>query len=109
VSVLITTMLSLASGLSMHIYVPMTACIIFFGPWTTYNAFKLHELAQDSYSRYRYLELAAKMYITYGCTVGGLVLVSRIANDSIESENCKNLVFCHKKSLSITYAPSSNR
>ncbi|KAM8715789.1 hypothetical protein ACLKA7_002780 [Drosophila subpalustris] len=106
VSVLITTMVSLASGLSMHIYVPMTACLIFFGPWTTYNACRLHLTAQDRSSRFRYLEMAAQMYITYGCTVGGLVMVSRIANESIESENCKSLVFCHKKSF--TYEPPSN-
>lgn len=108
VTVLITTMISLASGLSMHIYVPMTACIILFGPWVTYNAFRLHTIAQDRYSRFRYLDIAAKMYITYGCTVGGLVMASRIADEAIESENCKSLVFCHKKSLSITYASSSN-
>ncbi|KAL7741985.1 hypothetical protein ACLKA6_012188 [Drosophila palustris] len=106
VSVLITTMVSLASGLSMHIYVPMTACLIFFGPWTTYNACRLHLTAQDRSSRFRYLEMAAQMYIAYGCTVGGLVMVSRIANESIESENCKSLVFCHKKFF--TYEPPSN-
>jgi len=98
VSVLITAIVSLASGLSMHIYVPLTACIMFFGPWTTYNSFRLHTTAQDRYSRFRYLELAAKMYITFGCTVGGMVIVSRITNESIESENCKSLVFCQRKS-----------
>ncbi|XP_051858740.1 uncharacterized protein LOC127565226 [Drosophila albomicans] len=94
-SVLITTMVSLVSGVCMRFYMLMTACLIFFGPWTTYNAFKLHSVAEDMTCRFKYLEHAAKMFITYGCTVGGLVIVSRIAIETIESENCKSRIFCN--------------
>lgn len=107
ITVFLTSTLALLTGLAMHLYLPLTFCVTLFGPWTMYNTFRLHVISRDRYSRFGYLEQAAKMYIAFGCTVGGLVVVSRIANDSIESESCRAVAFCHKRSDSITYGPGN--
>lgn len=105
ISVLITSTIALITRLAMHLYVPLTVCQMLFGPWTMYNAFQLHAIPRESYRRYSFLKPAAQMYIAFGCTVGGLVVVSRIANDAIEIESCKSAVFCQKRSISLTYGP----
>ncbi|XP_064547648.1 uncharacterized protein LOC135434855 [Drosophila montana] len=107
VTVFVTSTLALLTGLAMHLYLPLTFCVTLFGPWTMYNTFRLHKISRDIYSRFGYLEQAAKMYIAFGCTVGGLVVVSRIASDSIESESCRGVAFCHMRSVSITYGPGN--
>ncbi|XP_023160672.2 uncharacterized protein LOC111592588 [Drosophila hydei] len=103
ISVLVTSTVALVTSLAMHLYVPLVICLMLFGPWTMYNAFHLHGDLRDSYWRCSYLRQAAKMFITFGCTVGGLVVVSHIAHESIEIKRCMSLVFCDKESLSLTY------
>ncbi|XP_017858414.1 PREDICTED: uncharacterized protein LOC108610678 [Drosophila arizonae] len=107
ISVLITSTIALVTRLAMHLYVPLTVCQMLFGPWTMYNAFQLHAIPRESYRRYSFLKQAAQMYIAFGCTVGGLVVVSHIANDAIEIESCKAVVFCEKRSISLTYGPGN--
>ncbi|XP_030243182.1 uncharacterized protein LOC115563798 [Drosophila navojoa] len=107
ISVLITSTVALVTRLAMHVFVPLTICQMMFGPWTMYNAFQLHAIPRESYRRYSFLKQAAQMYIAFGCTVGGLVVVSRIANDAIEIESCKAVVFCGKRSISLTYGPGN--
>ncbi|EDV94038.1 uncharacterized protein LOC6570140 [Drosophila grimshawi] len=102
-TVVLISALALITGLAMHCYVPLCVNLMVFGPWTMYNTHKLHAISREYITEYSYLHLAAKMYIAYGCTVGALVIVYRITNTAIESEDCQDVMFCQKRSMIHTF------
>ncbi|ALC39956.1 CG16825 [Drosophila busckii] len=102
-TVVVAAVVALGSGLAMRFYVPITVSLIVFGPWAMYNAQKLHRTARLGYSRLCYLEAAAQMYVNFGCTVGGLVLVTRLAKQAMDPEGCSSQIFCARRHLSPEY------
>lgn len=100
ISIVISSIIALTTDLSLHIYIPMIIIMMLFGPWTIYNVQCLHMVANDDFSRFKYLEFGAKMYMTYGCSIAGLIVAIRFA-DYMESESCKHTVFCQRNSVSI--------
>lgn len=99
ISIVFSAIIALATDLALHIYIPLTVILI-FGAWTIYNVQCLHLVSLDEFSRFKYMEFAAKMHITYGSSVAGLIVATRLAN-YLESEDCKHSVFCSRTSLSL--------
>lgn len=99
ISIVFSALIALATDLALHIYIPLTV-ILMFGAWTIYNVQRLHQVSLDESSRFKYIEFAAKMNITYGSSVACLIMATRLGNH-LESEDCKHSVFCTRASLSL--------
>ncbi|XP_068151162.1 uncharacterized protein [Drosophila tropicalis] len=101
ISVLIGAIIAMCIGLAVRFYIPLTVCMIIFGPWAMYNSQNVNRVKRMGYCNRNYMAAAVKMYINYACTVGATVLVYRISVESVEDEACKNSVICEKRSFHI--------
>lgn len=101
-SIFITAIIALITNLALHIYVPLTVSMMFFGPWAMYNVQDLHRMAYDEFARYRYLAYSTKFYITYGFTIVGLVVANRFAYQ-FETDQCKKSIFCPREIVGLSF------
>lgn len=83
--VFVVSGVALGCGLQMRYYVPLSLCVIIFGPWAMYNSQCLFvPRKRIGYLSHQYLEAASKMFINYACTVGGIVFAYRLAAESLD-------------------------
>ncbi|EDW76121.1 uncharacterized protein Dwil_GK14836 [Drosophila willistoni] len=99
ISVLGVAIIAMSIGLAVRFYIPLSVCMIIFGPWAMYNSQNVNRVKRMGYCNRSYLVAAVKMYINFACTVGATVLVYRVAVESVEDEACKNTVICSKRSF----------
>ncbi|EDW37288.1 GL26180 [Drosophila persimilis] len=99
ITVLIVSIITLLSGLAMHVYVPLTLCLVIFGPWAMYMSQKLHSKKRSGFTTHQYLDAAAKVYINYAMTVGCIVMASHMSDYYLENDECKDKWFCDRRLL----------
>lgn len=100
-SILISAIITLITNLALHIYIPLTVAMMFFGPWAMYNVREVHRIAFNQFERYRYLAFSTKLYTTYGFTIIGLILANR-AGYQFEKDECKKSIFCPRKNVGMS-------
>nr|XP_043068665.1 LOW QUALITY PROTEIN: uncharacterized protein LOC108131240 [Drosophila bipectinata] len=84
--VVITSGVALFIRLKMHYYVPLSFCLVLFGPWAMYNSQKLFvSHMREAYMTHQYLEAAAKMYTNYAITVWALVYLYHLSDETLEN------------------------
>lgn len=103
ISILISAIFTLITNLALHIYIPLTVSMMFFGPWVMYNVQDLHRMSFDQFLRYKYISFSTKMYITYGLTIVGLIVSNRVAYE-FEKDECKKSIFCPHETVGISLA-----
>ncbi|XP_022220148.1 uncharacterized protein LOC111072527 [Drosophila obscura] len=99
ITVLIAAIITLASALAMHHYVPLSLCLIIFGPWAMYNSQKVHVKKRSAFTTHQYLDAAAKVYMNFAMTVGCIAIMSRFSFYYLETDECQNKWFCERRSM----------
>ncbi|EDV33144.1 uncharacterized protein Dana_GF23113 [Drosophila ananassae] len=84
--VVVTSTVALLIRLKMRYYVPLSFCLVVFGPWAMFNSQKLFVVhMREGYMNHQYMEAATKMYTNYAITVGSLVYLYNLSKDILES------------------------
>lgn len=84
--VVVTSIVALLIRLKMHYYVPLSFCLVLFGPWAMYNSQKLFlSHMRETYMTHQYMEAAAKMYANYAITVWAVVYLYNLSDYILES------------------------